>query len=348
MKTIIPSVDKSLLSDELKIKKVFFVHNSLEKFILIDKELLSDQFDVHDYYLSKYSDIKLFHLWKMVREEDSIFCWFASWHSLFPILFAKLQNKRSILVIGGYDIANLPEIGYGNQRGGLKKWISRCAIKNATTLVTNSYYSQAEVEKNVGVSKEQVKVVYHGIVDPFRKIFSEKENLVLTVGNVDTPNLFRKGLEPFVRAATLLPDTNFVLVGSWKDDAIDYLRSIATPNVLFTGRISDEELQDYYRRASIYVQVSQHEGFGMSLAEAMLAGCIPVVTRAGSLLEVVGDIGIYVDNCEAASVVKAIHLALDASEKRRESARQRILTLFPLEERGKKLAEIVKNSERGK
>jgi hypothetical protein len=55
----------------------------------------------------------------------------------------------------------------------------------------------------------------------------------------------------------------------------------------------------------------------------------------------VGDTGIYVDNCEAASVVKAIHLALDASEKWRESVRQRIITLFPLEKREEVLAQIV-------
>jgi glycosyltransferase involved in cell wall biosynthesis len=328
--------------------KIFFVHTGNETFTKIDGELLSTSFKVNNFHASRKFPVKFFNYWHGVRNSDAVFCWFASWNSMWTLWFAKVFHKPSILVVGGYDIANLPEIGYGNQRGGLKKWIGRCAIKNATTLVTNSYYSQAEVEKNVGISKKQVKVVYHGIADPFTKIFSEKENLVLTVGNVDTPNLFRKGLEPFVRAAAFLPDTEFVLVGSWKDNAIDYLRSIATQNVLFTGRIGDEELQDYYRRASIYVQVSQHEGFGMSLAEAMLAGCIPVITKAGALSEVVGDTGIYVDDCEATSVVKAIHLAFAASEKQHESVRQRIISLFPLEKRGEVLTQIVMSTLMGR
>jgi glycosyltransferase involved in cell wall biosynthesis len=321
--------------------KIFFVHTGNETFTEIDRELLSTSFEVNNFHASRKFPAKFFNYWHGVRSSDAVFCWFASWNSMWALWFAKLLHKPSILVVGGYDIANLPEIGYGHQRGGLKKWISRWAVQMATIRITNSYYSRDEAEKNLELSKELVKVVYHGIADPFKKIFSEKDNLVLTVGNVDKPNLFRKGLEPFVRAAAFLPDTDFVLVGSWKDDAIDYLRSIATPNVLFTGRISDEELQGYFRRASVYVQVSQHEGFGMSLAEAMLTGCIPVVTRAGALLEVVGDTGIYVDNCEAASVVKAIHLALDASEKWRESVRQRIITLFPLEKREEVLAQIV-------
>jgi hypothetical protein len=69
------------------------------------------------------------------------------------------------------------------------------------------------------------------------------------------------------------------------------LRQAASPNVEFLGFVSDEELFSLYARASVYVQASMHEGFGLSVAEAMSAGCIPVVTRAGSLPEVVGDVG---------------------------------------------------------
>ncbi len=107
---------------------------------------------------------------------------------------------------------------------------------------------------------------------------------MLTVGNVDRPNLQRKGLEPFVRAAALLPGRRFVVVGAWLDDAIEQLRAIAPPNVTFTGRLSDAQVQDQLRRAAVYVQASLHEGFGMSLAEAMAAGCVPVVTRAGPMV----------------------------------------------------------------
>lgn len=99
----------------------------------------------------------------------------------------------------------------------------------------------------------------------------------------------------------------FVLAGKWRDDAIDYLRSIATPNVVFTGQVENPTLIDLYTRSSVYVQLSRHEGFGLSVAEAMLAGCIPGVTRVGSLPEVVGDAGIYVDTKEPAEIARAIH-----------------------------------------
>jgi glycosyltransferase involved in cell wall biosynthesis len=166
--------------------------------------------------------------------------------------------------------------------------------------------------------------------------------MALTVGNIDRGNLQRKGHESFVRAAALLPDVSFVLVGNWKGDAIDYLRSIATPNVTFTGRVSDVVLHDYYGKASVYVQPSLHEGFGLSVAEAMLAGCIPVVSRAGSLPEVTGDAGIFVDAPEPTAIAQAIEKALEYPPEARASARQRILDRFPVSKRSELLEELIR------
>ena len=139
-----------------------------------------------------------------------------------------------------------------------------------------------------------------------------------------------------------MPDVNFVLAGAAKDDAFDYLRAIATPNVTLTGRLSDEALNDYYRKAAVYVQASRHEGFGLSVAEAMLAGCVPVVTRVGALPEVTGDSGIFVNAPEPAVLAQAIETALAYSDRARASIRQRILDQFPMEKRGQLLEQLIR------
>jgi len=164
--------------------------------------------------------------------------------------------------------------------------------------------------------------------------------MALSVGNVDRPNLWRKGHEPFVRAAALLPDVQFVLVGAWLDDAIDYLRAISTPNVSFAGRVTDAELRVFYQRASVYVQPSAHEGFGLSVDEAMLAGCIPVVTRLGALPEIVGDAGLYAESQDAADVAEKVREALTQPISRRLGARHRILTYFPVDSRRKAFQQL--------
>jgi glycosyltransferase involved in cell wall biosynthesis len=170
----------------------------------------------------------------------------------------------------------------------------------------------------------------------------DRAAVALTVSNVARLSLERKGLRPFVDAAGYAPELEFLLVGDWVDDAADMLRARAAPNVRLTGRLSDEALDAEYRRAAVYVQASRHEGFGMSLAEAMLAGCIPVVTRAGALPELVGDTGVYIDAPDPSEIAAGVKRALELGDGERAAARERILARFPLEARREGLLAAVR------
>jgi glycosyltransferase involved in cell wall biosynthesis len=319
--------------------RLLFVHNALTEFVRLDLEELRKSFDVTE-RCERSRVINPISLWNDVKSHDVVFGWFASWHTFLPVEFAKLLGKPSVLIVGGYDVANMPEIGYGHQRGGLKKWMSYRTMRLATRVFATSNYSLSEV-RHLGLTNGQARTVYLGVPDKFAALNGNRRRTVLTVGNVNRSNLLRKGHEPFVRAAALMPEVEFVLVGAWQDDAIDYLRGIASPNVTFTGRVTDDELADYYLKASVYVQPSLHEGFGMSVAEAMLAGCVPVTTSKGSLPEVVGDAGFIINSAEPTLISGAIHKALEVSEDARTLCRERILRQFSLSNRRQLLEEII-------
>ncbi|GAG85921.1 unnamed protein product, partial [marine sediment metagenome] len=137
---------------------------------------------------------------------------------MLPLLFANYLSKSSILVIGGYDTANLPEADYGHQRGGMKKWLSRLTMHLASCLITFSNYSREESEMNAALPPTKVQVIYLGLPDTIGQLpVKPPLPMVLTVGNVEKGNLMRKGLEPFVLAAHNLPGIPFVLVGKWRD-----------------------------------------------------------------------------------------------------------------------------------
>jgi glycosyltransferase involved in cell wall biosynthesis len=331
--------DTSALSTSAS--RILFVHNDLASFVQSDLQLLRERYPVTDLYLRS----KRFNpaaLLVAVAQHDLVVGWFASWHTFLPLLFAYTLGKPSLLIVGGYDLANMPEIGYGHQRGGLKRWVSRVTIRLATCPTTYSYFNQAELKQNIGLPFDGIHVLYLGVSDPFDTGPEyPRAPIVLTVGNVDRSNLFRKGHEPFVRAAALVPEARFILVGAWKDDAIDHLRAIATPNVSFPGRVDDATLLAHFRQASVYVQASLHEGFGLSLAEAMLAGCVPVVTHAGALPEVVAGAGIYVESNSPEAIAAGIRTGLGASVAMRRQAREHILQSFPLAQRGIALYRLI-------
>jgi glycosyltransferase involved in cell wall biosynthesis len=334
-------------------KRILFIHNLLTRFVQIDRDLLAGEHHVTERCETSPFRLRPWQIRRAVAEHDLVFAWFASWHSLPAVLWARRLGKPSVVVTGGYDTANLPVAGYGSQRGGIRRFVSRTVIHSATHLITSSESARRETIVNAGADPNRITVMYQGVepvptalpnfsLPPFGGGRREgRERLVLTVGNVWRENLLRKGLLPFVQAAAHLPDVRFIHVGKWCDDGIDELRRIAGANVEFHGFLPDEELFRLYERASVYVQASLHEGFGLSVAEAMSAGCIPVVTRAGALPEVVGDTGVFADSADPLDLARAIRSALDFGDERRHAARARVLEEFPMRRRQAALLDLI-------
>ena len=64
------------------------------------------------------------------------------------------------------------------------------------------------------------------------------------------------------------------------------------------------------------MQASRHEGFGLAVAEAMLAGCVPVVMNVTAMPEVVGDAGVLIESQRPEEVADGVRRALGAGAGR--------------------------------
>ena len=315
--------------------RVLYVYSRRNTFTRIDLEALREGYEVEEYFQDGPLP-RPRELHAKLRRCDVVFGWFASWHTLAALSLARLMRRPTVLIIGGFDTAAVPEINYGNQQDRIRGLRARMAIRRADRLITNSNYLEGEIERNLGIPRARVSVIHHGLADRFGDPPEPPEGdgrVALTVGAVHSWNLERKGHRAFVEAARELPDVEFVLAGGWDDDAIQTLRAIAPANVTFTGYLSDADLDAQFRRAGVYVQASWHEGFGLAVAEAMLAGCVPVVTEAGALPEVVGDTGVTIPAVAAGDIATGVREAIELWPDQGRRARARVLESFPLSAR---------------
>jgi glycosyltransferase involved in cell wall biosynthesis len=327
----------------VSLRRLLYVHNSKASFVAVDREILAERYDVEDLYQPGRWPNPL-AVMRGVLRADVVFGWWASWHTFFPITLAWLLRKPAVLIVGGFDTANMPDIGYGYQQGGLRRVASRWIMRRARRLVTNSRYSLSEIERNTPIPPSRVRVIHHGVPDPFGGPPGEKEREALTVGAINHTTLVQKGQIAFVEAAKRLPEVRFTFAGKWLDDSVDQLRERAGDNVDFTGWLSDDELQAAYRRAAVYVQASRHEGFGLAVAEAMLAGCVPVVMNVTAMPEVVGDAGVLIDSQAPEAVADGVRRALGLGPDAAARARERILTEFPMARRRDGILSVVQDA----
>nr|MDO8044130.1 glycosyltransferase [Candidatus Baldrarchaeota archaeon] len=164
----------------------------------------------------------------------------------------------------------------------MQKTLLKMFLKNSLIL-TNSKYSARAIRKYL---RRNSFIIYPPVdVEFFRTNLDKKENnLVLSVGRY-TPEK-RYELIPLI--AKECKDAEFVVVGSVSLKAEPYYQKVKSlvekygcKNVKLLRNIPLEELKELYARASIYLHLMAGEHFGISVVEAMSAGCVPLVHRSG-------------------------------------------------------------------
>ena len=115
----------------------------------------------------------------------------------------------------------------------------------------------------------------------YRRLFDPKARLHLTGGVAS--GAYHYALRRFIGAE-----------GLW--DAVD-----------IAGAVSDAERTAYFRGADVYLSLSEHEGFGAPLLEAMYND-LPIVAYASTAVpETVGDAGLLLTDKDPVTVAAAVH-----------------------------------------
>ena len=153
-------------------------------------------------------------------------------------------------------------------------------VVNISAAVDSIFKPHEYSQKQTGILNSKYRVsrpylMYSGATD------DRKNHLGLIGAYAQLPILFRHKYQ-------------LVLVGGLPDDHRYRFEQhivkcgLSLNDVIITGRVTDDELVQFYNQCSLYVFASQHEGFGLPVLEAMSCGAPSIGANTTSIPEVIG------------------------------------------------------------
>jgi glycosyltransferase involved in cell wall biosynthesis len=163
-----------------------------------------------------------------------------------------------------------------------ERWVVPVAYRR-TPLMTPSPSTRDDLVDRLRLDGARIGVAPNSVDERFRPGGERSATpLIAAVGRLMPQKGFDTALRAIARVLAARADAEAVVVGVGSERAA--LESLAADlgiadRVRFTGRVSDEALVDWYRRAWVVVNASRHEGWGLTLTEAMACGTPVVASR---------------------------------------------------------------------
>ena len=232
-------------------------------------------------------------------------------------------------------IHDLTLLDYDTSRGkgimknlrGLKRLPFRLVLANdarfATSLITATDYVHDQLINRLGAPTKRVRTTLLAVDTDIAapeslSRFGELGQYAFYIGNMYP----YKNISSTIRALTALKGThaslNLIVAGK-RDGYSQELELLAkqlgiSERVKFIGYVSDGEMVSLYRSASLYINPSLSEGFGLQGLEAMAQNIPVVAAEASCLPEVYGQAAVYFDPNDPADQARAMSRVLESRD----------------------------------
>lgn len=184
--------------------------------------------------------------------------------------------------------------------------------------------------------RRKARVIYNGCdIDLFKPMGPDR-GLKEKIKIGDSPVIFTAGrlvnwkrVDILISAIPFLKTQNFKVIicgeGDHKSGLLSLSKALGVEDrIIWLGAIPHEELPRYLSLASVFVQPSISESFGISICEAMAMGIPVVASRSGGVPEVVEDgvNGFLVTPGDIKKVAESIDILLADSNMRRTMGKE--------------------------
>lgn len=194
--------------------------------------------------------------------------------------------------------------------------------KRADRVLTVSEYTKKDVIQQYKIDEDIIDVTYNGVNDQFlpasietkkaiKEQYTSGQEYFCYIGALHP----RKNIARLFQAFDLFKErtkstTKLLVIGrkAWSMQLIEeaYESMVFKKDVVFTGRLSSEELVKVLGTAKALTYVPYFEGFGIPIIEAQKCG-VPVITsNRTSMPEVAGDSATLVNPFDKESLVSAL------------------------------------------
>jgi len=162
----------------------------------------------------------------------------------------------------------------------MKDLIKSYGIENRIEVIPNAIHLASFKEENE-LKRLEIKKKYN---------LKEDDKIILYVGRI----AWEKSIDKIIEALAIIKrkgisKVKFLLVG--KGPAMDELRQLVQSlgveeEVIFTGAVSNEEIQHYYKIAYLFTIASTSETFGIVIIEALASGIPVLAVRAPGAVDI--------------------------------------------------------------
>ena len=221
-----------------------------------------------------------------------------------------ISNCKQIPLICDINFEHKPEDLKWKNRVYYCYFFKKFARK-AKRIITISEYSKRDISNFYTIPLDTIDNVSCGINGNFYPLPQEKIIATREKWSSGKPYFFfvgsmhpRKNIKRLIESFNefkkqTTADLKLVLAGSilWQTSDIEesYTASPYKEDIIFTGRLSDDELKDLLGAAFALSFVPIFEGFGLPIVEAMQSGIPVICSNVTSMPEVAGDAAILVD-----------------------------------------------------